>query len=164
MKITVIRKYKKEKYTIGDMFIDNVFFCNTLEDAVRPVKIPGETAIPKGVYNVVISYSTHFKRMLPELVNVLNYTGVRIHAGNTDADTRGCILVGENHVRGKVVNSIHFENLLMDKLNSVKDKITIEIKDQIIGKKNDSVTPKPMPPKAGVLTSSKFSKGGRLKK
>lgn len=80
--------------TIGELYIDGVYECFTLEDVVRAEKIPGKTAIPAGEYDVIVSYSNRFKCPLPLLQKVPNFTGVRIHAGNTDADTEGCILVG----------------------------------------------------------------------
>lgn len=84
MKIYVERTYKKEKYTIGKMYIDGEYFCDTLEDTVRPkgVKIYGETAIPASTYKVVLSYSPKFKRVLPEVLSVPMFTGIRIHRGN----------------------------------------------------------------------------------
>lgn len=70
------------------------FTCYTLEDAVREEKIPGKTAIPPGVYEVVVNYSNRFKKMLPLLINVPNFSGVRIHSGNVAQDSSGCILLG----------------------------------------------------------------------
>jgi len=85
--------------TIGDatpgmLSVTGVFACYTLEDAVRDHKLAHETAIPAGTYQVIIDRSVRFERMLPRLLNVPGFSGIRIHAGNTTADTSGCILVG----------------------------------------------------------------------
>lgn len=89
--------------TFGRLFADGVFCCHTLEDEVREVegqpverwKIKSETAIPRGRYKVIISKSARFKKDLPLLLNVPGFEGIRIHAGNTNHDTEGCILVGQ---------------------------------------------------------------------
>ncbi len=113
MKLTVRRNYKGEAYTIGALYIDGVYFCDTLEDRVRDLakeaKVPGETAIPAGTYPVTVNRSPKFGRDLPRLQNVPGFDGVLIHRGNTAADTAGCILVGENKVKGKVINSTGYE-------------------------------------------------------
>ena len=101
MKITVNRIHKEPEYTIGEMTIDGEKSGFTLEDTVREVKgaligtwkIPGNTAIPSGIYPVVINMSQRFNRMMPLIQNVPGFTGVRIHPGNDSADTEGCILV-----------------------------------------------------------------------
>jgi hypothetical protein len=88
--------------TIGDLYIDGDWFCFILEDIVREVegqpveswKVKGATAIPAGNYKVQITYSNRFKRDLPLLVGVPGFEGIRIHPGNTDADTEGCLLPG----------------------------------------------------------------------
>ena len=94
------RIYKGEDYTIGDLYVNNVWFSSTLEDKVRLLnsyedKVYGETAIPIGRYKVVLSYSNRFKRILPEILNVEFFKGIRIHEGNHKDDSSGCILVGE---------------------------------------------------------------------
>ena len=112
MELDVKRIYKAEDYTIGELSINGAFFCHTLEDKVRILnsfedKVYGETAIPVGRYKVIISYSNHFKKEMPEIVNVEFFKGVRIHAGNTKEDTEGCLLVGEckNVKEGFIYNS-----------------------------------------------------------
>src|SRR5512146_2230440 len=103
MVIQVKRNTYTNASTIGEMWIDGEFACYTLEDEMReqlgvPVaqwKIPHETAIPVGTYDVVIDLSTRFHRLMPHVLNVPGFSGIRIHSGNTDKDTEGCILVGE---------------------------------------------------------------------
>ncbi len=96
LELIVRRKEFTERSTIGELYVDGALHCYTLEDKVRPdgTKIYGETAIPFGRYEVLVSFSEHFKKDMPLLVNVPNFDGVRIHGGNTAADTLGCILVG----------------------------------------------------------------------
>lgn len=107
MKLLLKRIFKGETYTIGNLYVDGVKFCDTLEDKVRPdgVKVWGETAIPYGVYKCKITYSQRFKRKLPLLLNVPMFEGIRIHPGNTAVDTHGCILVGVNSEKGKITQS-----------------------------------------------------------
>jgi len=105
MILKLTRTYKGEKYTIGKLYIDTIYQCDTLEDVVRPIKIKHETAIPSGRYQVVINRSERFKKDMPLLLNVHGFEGIRIHSGNTEADTSGCILVGENKIKGKLINS-----------------------------------------------------------
>lgn len=120
MELKLHRKYIKKDYCIGNLYIDGQFFCNTLEDQNRDLnkngkfdglekKVAGETCIPFGRYEVVVSMSPKFKRELPLLLNVPEFEGIRIHRGNTIKDTAGCILVGENKEVGKVLNSSHYE-------------------------------------------------------
>lgn len=96
MDIKITRTEFTPESTIGEMTVDGEFQCYTLEDTVREdgIKIYGETAIPAGTYRVDLTHSPRFKKVLPLLVDVENFTGVRIHPGNTSGDTEGCILVG----------------------------------------------------------------------
>jgi len=122
MLIEVKRFEFKDTYTVGKMYIDNIYECYTLEDVVRKgAKVNGQTAIPTGTYNLIINHSNRFNRDLPLLENVPNFTGVRIHAGNTSANTEGCILVGTTW-SGKdfIGNSRVAFNKLFDKLKKAK--------------------------------------------
>jgi hypothetical protein len=94
MEILINRVAKTPNATLGTLEIPNVFRCYTLEDVERDQKIKGKTAIPKGRYQVILSYSPRFGRMMPLLLNVPNFDGVRIHSGNDSGDTEGCLLVG----------------------------------------------------------------------
>jgi len=118
----------KETYTIGRLFIDGAKFCDTLEDKVRPdgVKVYGETAIPAGTYKVILTHSARFNRVLPILVDVPMFSGIRIHPGNVAADTHGCILVGVNDSKGRISRSRETFNRLFTELQKA-DEITIEI-------------------------------------
>ena len=141
MELLLIRKYLKNSYTIGDLYINGEFFCNTLEDTNRDlnkngkfdsgeVKIKENTCIPFGSYEVTITYSSRFKRELPILLNVPNFTGIRIQRGNTHKDTSGCILVGENIKQGRVLNSTKYElelTKILKECISRKEKVIITI-------------------------------------
>lgn len=118
MNLLLKRIALKPEYTIGKLYIDGQYFCDTLEDTVRDTKIAGKTAIPEGTYQVIVNRSPKFKRDLPRLLNVPNFEGILIHRGNTPNDTSGCILVGENKVKGKVINSTKYETLLTSILKS----------------------------------------------
>ena len=135
MNIVLKRIAKRDTYTIGQLYIDGQYWCDTLEDRVRDLskerKVAGETAIPAGTYDVVVNISPKFKRLLPRLLSVPHFEGVLIHRGNTAADSAGCILVGENKAIGKVLNSTVWERriteYLLDAQNKGEDiKITIE--------------------------------------
>jgi len=131
MNIVVCDTIYKETCTLGAMLIDGVFFGYTLQDKTRPVneeKVPGETAIPAGKYNLKITNSNRFQRMMPQIMNVKGFTGIRIHGGNTDKDTSGCILVAHNIdvKKGTVWGSM--SNALINKLLLSEDVThTIEI-------------------------------------
>lgn len=121
MLITVKRLYKGENSVIGELLVDGVFECFTLEDIERPVKIKGETAIPKGTYKVIINQSNRFKRLLPLLLNVPGFEGVRIHSGNTNHNTEGCILVGQTRHKEFIGQSRKAFNKLFAKMQKAKD-------------------------------------------
>jgi len=138
MKLTLNRNPSSLTCTIGDLLVDGEFFCHTLEDVVREVpgqpvsewKVKGKTAIPVGTYPVEITWSSRFKCDLPLLVGVPGFTAIRIHAGNTDADTEGCILVGTWNGGEHIHNSRKALDGLMDVLefaNIAKQAIEIEV-------------------------------------
>lgn len=141
MEILLERKWCKPEYTIGRLYINGKFYCNTLEDTVRDInkngifdcgelKISGHTAIPYGEYEIIVNYSPRFKRELPRLLNVPHFEGILIHRGNTHKDSSGCILVGENTKVGMVLNSTKYEEELTKILKTAqmrKEKITIKI-------------------------------------
>jgi hypothetical protein len=104
MLIEVKRFEYKPNYTIGKLYIDGKYECYTLEDAVRDKKIQDVTAIPTGEYKLVIDASTRFRKDMPHILNVPNFTGVRIHAGNTSKDTEGCILLGATWSGGDFIS------------------------------------------------------------
>jgi hypothetical protein len=96
MKLLIKRFEFAKTYTIGKLYVNGIYYCYTLEDTVRfkGEKINGQTAIPTGTYAVIVDHSNRFKRRLPHILNVPGFEGVRIHTGNTSANTEGCILVG----------------------------------------------------------------------
>ena len=139
MELVLTRIAKRKTYTIGRLAIikevseeyktyeEEEYFCDTLEPTWRDYahgghKIKGCSAIPEGRYAVVISYSPKFEAWLPILLGVPNFSGIRIHAGNTSNDTEGCILVGQNLKKGMVLNSNIWLKRLKDKIVEAKDK------------------------------------------
>ena len=132
MHLRVIREPSTVAATMGILLIDGVFTCWTLEDVVREVKIPGETAIPAGRYAVRLSLSQRFQKLLPEILAVPGFTGIRIHAGNTQADTHGCVLVGRIRAYDRVEESKLALMHVMEQLRratTAGDPITITIED-----------------------------------
>lgn len=132
MELTLIRNKSQGNSTLGVLFVDGKLECYTLEDVVRDVKVHGKTAIPRGRYNVTVTMSNRFKKLLPLLANVPNFEGVRIHPGNTSEDTEGCILVGVGTalVNGSpvVTDSRTAFSKLFSKIQACKTSITLEIK------------------------------------
>nr|DAF11189.1 MAG TPA: Protein of unknown function (DUF2778) [Caudoviricetes sp.] len=141
MKLTLNRIALRQTYTIGKLYIDGKYFCDTLEDTVRDTnksgkfdngekKVKGKTAIPYGTYEIKWTYSPRFKKYTPQLMNVPSFEGIRIHSGNSSDHTEGCLLLGENKKVGMVLNSratiAKFYPIIKDAC--AKGEVTIEIK------------------------------------
>lgn len=121
MELELEREHGTKGYTAGRMFLNETLECYTLEDQERPVKIKGQTAIPCGRYRVIVNHSNRFQRDMPLLLEVAGFDGIRIHSGNTDDDTDGCILVGTddgNWKDGWLGNSRAAFNQLFPKIQS----------------------------------------------
>lgn len=150
MKLKLKRIYKGESYTIGHLYADGKYICDTIEDAdrglaqnmleyqIRDIKVKAQTAIPTGTYLITLDIvSQKFKKYsyydnfcngkLPRLLNVKGFDGILIHKGNTQNDSAGCIIVGYNKVKGKVINSQQAFEKLYKILEQDKDNITITI-------------------------------------
>lgn len=112
----ISRRVFTDNSTIGDLYLDGIFQCYTLEDTCRRVKLDGETAIPAGEYEVVLRFSERYQSNMPRLLNVPGFSGILIHPGNTKADTRGCILVGETEYKDSIGGSRAAFNKLFSKL------------------------------------------------
>jgi len=126
MLIEVKRFEFKDTHTVGKMYVDGIYECYTLEDAVRNgTKVIGKTAIPIGTYKVIIDASTRFKQDMPHILDVPDFTGVRIHSGNTSADTDGCILLGSTWAgkdfigNSKIAYKKFFDKLKQNKTVSI---------------------------------------------
>lgn len=149
MKIKLHRTFKGDSYTIGKLYIDGEYFCDTIEDKdrglfqnmplsqIKEKKIKHQTAIPTGTYKVTLSvqspkYSQRkqydfCKGYLPRLIDVPGFEGILIHIGNKAGDSSGCILVGENKVKGQVINSTATFKKLYERLKQATEEITIDI-------------------------------------
>ena len=140
MKLRVKRVFRGDSYTIGHMYIDEFdngdykYFCDTLEDKCRitdgdcSTKVYGETAIPEGTYKFIMPYLNKYRRKVPLLIDVPCFTGILIHAGNTIFHTEGCILVGKNKEKGKVLESKLTVDALTQILNNAnQQEFEIEI-------------------------------------
>jgi len=132
MKLTLKRDTFTATTTIGRLYVDGKFECYTLEDVVRPngVKVYGETAIPEGTYEVIITLSQRFGKLMPLLKDVPMFEGIRIHPGNTNKDTHGCILVGLVKAHEKILSSRSAYDALFQKLAAALGKgepVTIEV-------------------------------------
>lgn len=124
MELLVAREPSKNGATLGELFADGVHECFTVEDEIRPegVKVEGKTCIPAGRYRVVLTKSQRFQKVLPEVLNVPGFTGIRIHSGNTAADTEGCLIVGAERTPTGVARSKDALLELMAMLQGVMDE------------------------------------------
>lgn len=144
MNIEVVRRIRKEDHTVSDMYIDGQYFCKVLEDVdrglkstdplskIQAVKVKHETAIPSGVYRLALTFSQKYGQIMPLIMNVPGFMGIRIHSGNHKDHTSGCLLVGQdyNPKTKSITNSRSTFRSLMKILNEAnkKEVITIEIK------------------------------------
>lgn len=132
---TLIRAYRKADYTIGRLYQNGQFVCNTVEDTdrglnqfmtaaqVKKIKVAEKTAIPVGTYKLDVSMSPKFKRRLIHVLDVPGYTGIRVHRGTNADSSAGCLIVGENKIKGGVVNSAKYEEMLTQTVdNALKNK------------------------------------------
>ena len=140
MLLSLIREPSKNGGTLGELLLDGVHEAYTVEDEVREIpgkpvsewKVPGETAIPAGRYRVVLTQSQRFGKVLPELLNVPGFQGIRIHSGNTAADTEGCLIVGSERSPTGVLRSREAMLELMAALSGViegGEQVWIEVKN-----------------------------------
>lgn len=143
MDILVERLWKKDTYTIGKVYVNGKYFCNSIEDKdrgltsdmpldeIKKKKVYGETAIPSGTYKVAYTMSPKYKRMMPLVEGVKGFDGIRIHSGNTAKDSLGCILLGKNTKVGMVTESRvtcnSFYKLIEEAIKK-GEKITLKIK------------------------------------
>lgn len=145
MELKLIRETYSKNSTIGVLRINGTFFCYTLEDVCRDLnrdgdlndrdetKVHGQTCIPAGRYRVIINMSTRFKKLMPLLLNVPGFEGIRIHNGNTPEHTHGCPLVGSTKKTDFVGNSVDtFDKLMLRLRLGVKkdEEIWITVIDQ----------------------------------
>ena len=133
MRLELKRIARKKDYTIGKIYANGRYICDSIEDVDRGLddnmdlkeiqakKVYGETAIPTGTYRIKITYSPKYKKQMPLVEGVKGFEGIRIHSGNTAKDSLGCVIVGENKVKGKVINSRATYNKLFDLIKNEKD-------------------------------------------
>lgn len=139
MKLYLERDVRTPTFTLGKLHVNGIRQFYTIEDKVRQIngvpveewKVKGQTAIPTGVYRIVVNMSHRFKKMLPQLLDVPGFEGIRIHPGNTKDDTEGCILVGTQRTSTGVANSRYACDVLQTEIErAIKrgEVVTIEIR------------------------------------
>lgn len=140
MQITIVRKEFTDTYTIGELYLNGVFFCYTMEDKdrgiteddsitdIKKVKIVKRTAIPYGDYRIMLSYSVKLKRFLPLILDVPGFRGIRIHKGSTEEWSSGCVLVGMEKLSGKLNKIVDAEKKLLKALKAINEVEPIYIK------------------------------------
>lgn len=131
MKLKLQRYLFAKDYTMGLLFVDGVFFCDTIEDTYRGQdlkgkKVANETCIPYGVYTVKITYSNKHKKNMPQILSVPYFEGIRIHSANTAKDLSGCVGVGVKSKNGEVIESRKTYNALLKRLETANN-IKIDI-------------------------------------
>lgn len=135
MNLKLIRNNFTNEYTEGKLYLNGVYFCDTLEnpdrklyldldyDTVSKLKVYGETCIPYGEYRVVLTMSPKFKKLMPLVYPVKCFLGIRIHPGHTVKDTEGCLLVGKKLNDGTLTNSQEIFDELFNKLDKINTLI-----------------------------------------
>ena len=124
MRITLLRTLALNDRTLGTLYLPDGWYCHTLELPIRAMT-NAKACIPFGTYELRVTWSPRYKRWLPQVMCVPGYSGIRIHAGNTPADTAGCILVGRR-IGYDLTDSIRTRNELIKRLNT-HEEITIKI-------------------------------------
>lgn len=135
MRLKVIRDDETPERSLGKLYADDSYICETCEDADRHMedggeKVNGQTAIPRGLYKVVNSYSHRFRKILPEVIGVPGFSGVRIHGGNSAADTLGCILVGRVRTENGIANCAATVQRIIDMIDNAEEHgeiVTLEV-------------------------------------
>ena len=139
MKLQLRRLYRKPEYIIGKLYINGEYYCDVVEDRdrgltqdmdlaqIKKIKVMHETAIPYGTYKVRLSLSPHFKKILPEILNVPGFSGIRMHGGSSASSSSGCLILGKNTIKGGVTNSKYYVNKLIEILKNTNEPVEISI-------------------------------------
>lgn len=138
IRLHLTRQFFTKKSTIGSLTINGKFQCWILEDPVRKTKKPKVTAIPAGIYRVIISKSNKLKKEMPEILDVPNFTGIRIHPGNKASDTEGCLLPGQTRARDFVGLSRTAYDELFNKIKHILKKETLYIQIENITRRMEA--------------------------
>ena len=137
MKLLLEREPSTSNFTRGKLYLVNpkiqtqdakMFICHTLEDVQRDVKIAGKTAIGWGMYKIIVNMSNRFKKRLPLLIDVPNFAGVRIHGGQSENDTEGCILVGSRKTATGIAGCAPMVEAVIGLIDNAQGQCTIEIR------------------------------------